>query len=140
MAEGAQKPRWGRKALPVDPHTTVPDQTAAPGPEASAEGEALAVEQPGHYQVKRELARGGQAVVMIARDRQIGRDVAFKLLLPGGAKDAEDRFLREARVAGQLEHPGVVPVYELCRRAGGGGLYGAFRLVRGWSLAWARRA
>ncbi len=135
MAEQAPK-RWGKRPLPVDPGTTLPDDTAAaPGPEADARGEALASEQTGHYVMKRELARGGQAVVFVAHDRQMGRDVAFKQLLPGGPQDAEDRFLREARVAGQLEHPGVVPVYELGRRAESGSLYCAMRLVRGRSLA-----
>jgi len=135
MAEQAPKPRWGKKPLPVDPEITVPDDKAAPGPEADAAGEALGSEQAGHYVMKRELARGGQAVVFVAHDRQMGRDVAFKQLLPGGPKDAEERFLREARVAGQLEHPGVVPVYELGRRTESGALFCAMRLVRGRSLA-----
>jgi WD40 repeat protein/serine/threonine protein kinase len=106
----------------------------APKPQANAEGEALGVEEPGHYVLKRELARGGQSVIFVAHDRQMGRDVAFKLLLPGGPRDAEQRFLREARVAGQLEHPGVVPVYELGRREDDT-LYCAMRLVRGRTLA-----
>src|SRR5258708_35958513 len=106
----------------------------APKPQANAEGEALGVEEPGHYVLKRELARGGQAVVFVAHDRQMGRDVAFKQLLPGGPQDAEDRFLREARVAGQLEHPGVVPVYELGPRAETGSLHFAMRLVHGATL------
>src|SRR5216684_1824537 len=106
----------------------------APKPQANAEGEALGVEEPGHYVLKRELARGGQSVIFVAHDRQMGRDVAFKLLLPGGPRDAEQRFLREARIAGQLEHPGVVPVYELGRREDDT-LYCAMRLVRGRTLA-----
>ena len=115
--------------------TTLQEDKGSAGPEADARGDALAAEQPGHYEIKRELARGGQAVVFIAHDRHMGRDVAFKQLLPGGPRDAEERFLREARVAGQLEHPGVVPVYELGRRAGTDHLYCAMRLVRGRSLA-----
>ncbi len=134
MSEQAPKPRWGAKPRVVNPETTLPDDKASPGPEASAQGDALATEQPGHYDLKRELARGGQAVVYIAHDRHVGRDVALKQLLPGGPRDSEDRFLREARVAGQLEHPGVVPVYELGRRADNS-LYCAMRLVRGRSLA-----
>src|SRR5207237_760740 len=111
-----------------------PEAGSEAGPAASAEGEGLALEQPGHYALKRELARGGQAVVYVAHDAHMGREIAFKQLLPGGPKDAEQRFLTEARVAGQLEHPGVVPVYELGRRADGS-LYCAMRLVRGHSLA-----
>src|SRR5438552_2731791 len=134
MAESTPKPRWGAKPRAVHPEITVRDDKVSPGPEASAQGEALGTEQAGHYELKRELARGGQAVVFVAHDRHVGRDVAFKQLLPGGPRDAEDRFLREARVAGQLEHPGVVPVYELGRRDNGQ-LYCAMRLVRGRSLA-----
>src|SRR5437660_8246347 len=84
--------------------------------------------------MKRERAGGGQSVVCVAHGRQMGRDVAFKQLFPGGPTDSEERFLREARIAGQLEHPGVVPVYELGRRPDKT-LYCAMRLVRGRSLA-----
>src|SRR5260221_5708907 len=139
MAEQAPKARWGPKPRDPDPQTTVPDEEVS-APEASAQGDALASEQPGHYDLKRELARGGQAVVFIAHDRHMGRDIAVKQLLPGGPRDAEERFLREARVAGQLEHPGVVPVYELGRRADGRALYCAMRLVRGSSMAVALKA
>ena len=134
MAEQVPKARWGMKPKPVEPERTIPDDKASPGPEASAQGEALGTEQPGHFELKRELGRGSQAVVFVAHDRHMGRDVAFKQLLPGGPRDSEERFLREARVAGQLEHPGVVPVHELGRRADGS-LYCTMRLVRGYSLA-----
>jgi WD40 repeat protein len=140
MSEQAPKPpRWGGKPRVPSPETTVPEETST-GPEASAQGDALATEQPGHYDLKRELARGGQAVVFVAHDRHMGRDIAFKQLLPGGPRDSEERFLREARVAGQLEHPGVVPVYELGRRTESGALYCAMRLVRGNSMAVALKA
>src|SRR5947209_178890 len=110
MGEKTPKPRWGLRAQSAAlAKTTVPDEAAA-GPEASAEGADLAQEQPGHYVLKREIGRGSQAVVFVATDRQVGRDVAFKQLLRGGPRNAEERFLREARVAGQLEHPGVAAV------------------------------
>src|SRR5207302_4328004 len=111
---------------------TIPETTLAEA--LAVEEQTLADEQPGHYIFKSELARGAQSIVYVAHDRQMGRDVAFKQLLPGGPADAEQRFLREARVAGQLEHPGVVPVYEVGRRADGK-LYCAMRLLRGRSLA-----
>jgi WD40 repeat protein len=115
---------------------TIPETTLAEA--LAVEEQTLADEQPGHYIFKSELARGAQSIVYVAHDRQMGRDVAFKQLLPGGPPDAEQRFLREARVAGQLEHPGVVPVYEVGRRADGK-LYCAMRLLRGRSLAEALR-
>src|SRR5438270_10366167 len=134
MAEQAPKSRWGLKPKAVEPERTIPENTASPGPEASAQGEALGSEQAGHFDLKRQIGRGSQAVVFVAHDRYMGRDVAFKQLLPGGPRDSEERFLREARVAGQLEHPGVVAVHEVGRR-GDGSLYCAMRLVRGRSLA-----
>ena len=122
-------PGFTEPSQPVEPPTAETD----PVPEASAEAEELAQEQPGHYAIKGELGRGGQAIVYVAHDHQIGRDVAFKQLLIGG-EEAEERFLRESRVAGQLEHPSVVPVYEVGRRENGA-LYCAMRLVRGRTLA-----
>jgi PAS domain S-box-containing protein len=60
-------------------------------------------------------AIGGIGRVWLARDHQLDRDVAIKELLPENAGDARTvaRFLREARLTGQLEHPGIVPVYEV---------------------------
>ncbi|MFN2549043.1 MAG: serine/threonine-protein kinase [Myxococcales bacterium] len=134
MAEQVPKARWGMKPKAVEPERTLPESTLVAGPEASAQGEGLAAEQPGHFELKREIGRGSQALVFVAHDRHMGRDVAFKQLLPGGPRNSEDRFLREARVAGQLEHPGVVAVHEVGRRSDGS-LYCAMRLVRGRSLA-----
>jgi serine/threonine-protein kinase len=60
------------------------------------------------YEITGELGRGGQAVVFEARDRELGRSVALKVLLPGGASE---RLLREARAAAKFEHPNIVRVY-----------------------------
>jgi eukaryotic-like serine/threonine-protein kinase len=60
------------------------------------------------------IGRGGMGEVISARDEQIGRSVAIKRLRPDKAdRAAVARFLREARIQGQLEHPAVPPVYEL---------------------------
>ena len=87
-----------------------------------------------------ELGRGGIGRVLVAQDRHLGRDVAIKELLPAaytaGANDSSGdikRFLREARITGQLEHPSIVPVYELGQRDDGS-IYYAMRLVRGRTL------
>ena len=55
---------------------------------------------------------------MLARDNHLRRDVALKELKPEQTSSdaARSRFLREAQITGQLEHPGVVPVYELAQR------------------------
>jgi tetratricopeptide (TPR) repeat protein len=87
------------------------------------------------YWVIRPHARGGLGVVSVARDAELGREVALKEMQAGYAKDPaiRGRFLREAEITGRLEHPGVVPVYGLGRR-GDGRPYYAMRFVRGETL------
>jgi serine/threonine-protein kinase len=94
------------------------------------------------YTLTRLHATGGIGQVWLARDAELGRDVALKELRPERACSAahQARFLREARVTGQLEHPGVVPVYELARTADGRRPYYTMRFVRGRTLAEAARA
>ena len=67
------------------------------------------------YAVRRDLGAGGMGVVRLAYDTATGREVAVKeMLVEGGTRrHARDRFVREAQVQAQLEHPGVVPVYDL---------------------------
>jgi eukaryotic-like serine/threonine-protein kinase len=81
--------------------------TPAPVPES------LAAALAGQYVVERELGRGGMGVVYLARDERLDRLVALKMLPPDLAARAEtrERFLREARMAAQLAHPNIVPVY-----------------------------
>jgi eukaryotic-like serine/threonine-protein kinase len=69
------------------------------------------------YDLVGELARGGMGEVHLCHDRRIGRDVALKLIRNPDAvtEQKQQRFLREARVQGQLEHPSIVPVYDLSR-------------------------
>lgn len=118
------------------------------------EGEILsAVEElPGRYSQISEQGRGGMGRVLLVHDECLGRDIALKeLLLPHDADYTGPppspmrettamlaRFLREARVTGQLEHPAIVPVYELGRRRNGT-LYYTMKLVRGRTLAEAIR-
>jgi eukaryotic-like serine/threonine-protein kinase len=67
------------------------------------------------YEAGRVLGEGGMGEVRLCRDRRIGRDVAVKVIR--GAQvdrpEARARFEREARVLGQLEHPSIVPIYDL---------------------------
>ncbi|MFH0241786.1 serine/threonine-protein kinase [Streptomyces sp. HK10] len=90
----------------------------------------------GRYEFTRELGRGGMGVVRAAYDRDRGREVAVKLLDPHGrgADPAalERRFLREARITGRLEHPGVPAVHD--HGSHEGELYLVMDLVPGRAL------
>jgi PAS domain S-box-containing protein len=87
-------------------------------------------------------ATGGIGRVWLAHDGALGRDVALKELRPERAGQAalRARFLQEARITGQLEHPGVVPVYELARRQDDGQPFYTMRFVKGRTLSEAARA
>lgn len=116
------------------------DDSAFSGPVIVSE---VSQEHPRRYSVRGEQGSGGQARIFLARDEHIGRDVALKELLGSDDKataevplDGEEllRFMREARITGMLEHPSIVPVYEIGRRVNGA-LYYTMKLVRGKTLA-----
>lgn len=69
----------------------------------------------GRYEIVRPLGHGAMAVVDLAHDRELGRDVALKRLAENLARDEDlrARFLREGRLAAQLSHPNVVRVYDV---------------------------
>jgi eukaryotic-like serine/threonine-protein kinase len=69
----------------------------------------------GEYSLQRELGRGGMGVVYLARDVQLDRDVAIKVLPAHLARlpSARERFLREARMAAGLSHPHIVPIHRV---------------------------
>src|SRR5262245_48082387 len=68
---------------------------------------------PERYRIVREIGRGGMGTVYLARDTELDRDVALKVLLRAGAGAEEsERLLREARILACLEHPGIVPVHD----------------------------
>lgn len=86
------------------------------------------------YKVLRPHAKGGLGKVSVAEDKQLHREVALKQIQEKFANDEESRvrFLVEAEVTGQLEHPGIVPVYSLGFSESGP--YYAMRFIRGESL------
>src|SRR4051812_4376636 len=74
----------------------------------------------GEYSLQRELGRGGMGIVYLARDVQLDRDVAIKVLPAHLARTAEsrERFVREARTAAGLSHPHIVPIHRVGEAGG----------------------
>jgi serine/threonine-protein kinase len=92
--------------------------------------------EAGRYEVRRLLGKGAMGEVMLCRDTRIGRDVAKKVIADKHRTDkhARARFLREARVQGQLEHPAIVPVHDLGVDEEGAD-YFTMKCLRGQTLA-----
>jgi serine/threonine-protein kinase len=92
--------------------------------------------QPSRYQLIGELARGGMGAIFQGRDLDLGRDLAVKVIREEHRDHPEmvRRFVEEAQIGGQLQHPGIIPVHELGRLPDGR-LFIAMKLVRGRTLA-----
>src|SRR5262249_6031593 len=90
----------------------------------------------GRHDLLGEVARGGMGVVYRGRDPDLGRDLAVNVLHADRRGDpaVRQRFVEEARIAGQLQHPGVVPVHELGQLPDGRP-YFTMELVKGRTLA-----
>ncbi len=86
------------------------------------------------YRVIEEISHGGMGAVYRARDRSLQREVALKVIRDPGSADRAARFVLEAQITGQLEHPNIVPVHELGVGPGGRPFF-AMKLVRGRTLA-----
>ncbi len=82
------------------------------------------------YEIRKEVARGGLGKIMLVYDKDCLREIALKELLSENADKA--RFLEEAQITAQLEHPNIIPVYELAHRAGKP--YYTMRFIRGKPL------
>lgn len=160
MVEDAIKQRGGNAAQTLASFGDVAEPAADPDATLPGGGPGLAVgepevpaveESPGRYEEVTEYARGGMGRIILVKDKFLGRQIALKELLTEhlGIKGTQagtrtptkalltvpivQRFLQEARITGQLEHPSIVPMYELGYREDGN-LYYTMKLVRGNSL------
>jgi serine/threonine protein kinase len=105
-------------------------ETATSGPDS---GPVRAPQQLGRYQIVRELGAGAMGVVVEARDTELERRVALKLLKTSRSDDAKARLLREARAMASLPHAHVVTIYDVGTIEGQD--YVAMEIVDGGTLA-----
>ena len=98
-------------------------------------GDATASDGKAALRIGPQIGRGGSGLVRLAYDPQLGRPVAIKTLFAGHNAEADQakRFLAEARVTAQLDHPNIMPVYEMGTLAEGTPYY-TMKLVQGRTL------
>ena len=101
--------------------------------------EALKTAVQNRYAVTDILGRGGMGAVFLAEDTRLGRKVAIKVLRPELSDEPGflRRFEREARISAQLDHPNIIPLYEVAQE--GGFHYFVMKYVAGKSLDETRR-
>ncbi|MBL8839964.1 MAG: protein kinase [Planctomycetes bacterium] len=126
-ADHPENSRAGRSRIVLRDADAAPAPIVTPLPD---------LKRTGRYQVAGELARGGMGVVLKGHDTDLGRDVAMKVLREEHAQNDSvlQRFVEEAQIGGQLQHPGIVPVYELGEGEDGLPFF-TMKLVKGRTLS-----
>ncbi len=133
----ADKDRFASLAAPIAPVSApAPQGMETLAPEEAPPDPALGrVRYLGDYELLEEIARGGMGVVYRARQVSLNRIVALKMILAGQLATAQDvqRFHSEAQAAGNLDHPHIVPIYEVGEHEGQ--QYFSMKLIEGGSLS-----
>jgi WD40 repeat protein/serine/threonine protein kinase len=125
-------PNLGPTLLRLD---GVTDENFVMGPLPAQQPAAELARSGAHFRRKELHAKGGLGQVFLAQDEDFGREVALKEIRPDRAhdQDVRERFALEAEINGNLEHPGIVPVY--CKGTDADGrLFYVMRFIRGVTL------
>ena len=104
------------------------------GPDQASET-SVAPRRVGDYELLEELGRGGMGVVYLARQMNLNRQLAVKMILRGplASQGDRERFLAEAQAAARLDHVGIVPVYQVGEE--GGRMYFSMKYIKGPTLS-----
>ncbi|MDX2010235.1 MAG: protein kinase [Myxococcaceae bacterium] len=113
-------------AEPPAPHASGPStalsarQRPAPIPTDTAPSVKATERLSNRYLLKQKIGEGGMGTVFVAYDTELDREVAVKMLAANLVNDAEvmERFEREARLTAKLDHPNIVPIYDVGRHEG----------------------
>lgn len=125
---------WGTVLVANAVGSDIRDETPRDGQEQE-DGFEQPPRRVGEYELLREIGRGGMGVVYLARQVNLDRELAVKTILRGPFASAADRqrFLAEAQAAARLDHPGIVPVYQVGEDAGR--MYFSMKYIPGSTLA-----
>ncbi|NQV27672.1 MAG: tetratricopeptide repeat protein, partial [Rhodopirellula sp.] len=115
--------------------TRVDDGSSRAGRSGKGTGKNRPAVDATRYNMVDNFARGGMGNIWLAKDSMLNREIAYKELLPRAMRRSSivERFIQEGQVTGQLEHPGIVPIYDLGYQENGTPFY-AMKLVRGTEM------